>query len=73
MQNAATTLHADGHPNPWRGSPDVLLSRQRSREHKERCSQLPPIRASEADQLVAQFLAERGVTRCPAAFAAPVR
>lgn len=75
MQDAAaTTTHENRYSAPWRASPGAQLSIERSRAHKARCRQLPPITASEAEDLVARFLAERGsVTSCPPAFAAPVR
>lgn len=59
---------------PGDSSPAVRDIRDRSLAHKERCRRLPPVSAAEADSLVNQFLASRGgVTRCPPAYAAPVR
>jgi hypothetical protein len=36
--------------------------------HWQRCKQLPPLRPGEAEALMAAFLANRGVTACPARF-----
>ena len=40
--------------------------------HRLRCKQLPPMRAGEAERLVAAFLATNSVTACPVRYAAPV-
>jgi hypothetical protein len=40
--------------------------------HRLRCKQLPPIRAGEAERLVAAFLATNTITPCPIRYAAPV-
>lgn len=48
-----------------RGSQQVLA-------HRLRCQTLPPLKPGEHERLVAAFLAVRGVTVCPARYAAPV-
>lgn len=58
---------------PADSSADLRTVRERALAHKQRCRQLPPVSIQEADSLVAQFLARSGVTRCPPAYAAPVR
>jgi hypothetical protein len=40
--------------------------------HWQRCKQLPPLRRGEAEALMAAFLANHGVTACPARFAEAV-
>jgi hypothetical protein len=40
--------------------------------HRLRCRRLPPVRAGEAERLVAEFLADRSITICPTRYAAPV-
>jgi hypothetical protein len=40
--------------------------------HRQRCKGLPPMQAGEAERLVAEFLATRGITACPTRYAAPV-
>ena len=44
----------------------------RIRSHRMRCQSLPPMQAGEPARLVADFLATRDVTFCPARYAAPV-
>ena len=39
--------------------------------HRRRCMRLPPLQAGEAERLMAEFLAIRGVTACPARYAVP--
>lgn len=59
---------------PACSSTGARAARERAFAHKQRCRQLLPMSAREADTLVAQFLASRGgATRCPPAYAAPVR
>lgn len=41
-------------------------------QHRRRCETLPPLRSGEAERLVAQFVAERGITTCPPRYALPV-
>lgn len=41
-------------------------------QHRRRCEQLPALRAGEAEDLVAAYLASRGATVCPVRYAAPV-
>jgi hypothetical protein len=48
-------------------------SQRKAAAHKVRCRKLPPLRGREVEQLVAEFLASRSVTQCPAAYLAPVR
>jgi hypothetical protein len=36
-----------------------------------RCMGLPPLQAGEAERLMAEFLATRGVTVCPTRYAVP--
>jgi hypothetical protein len=38
--------------------------------HRRRCRSLPPIRHGEAERLIAEFLAARGVTACPTRYLA---
>jgi hypothetical protein len=40
--------------------------------HRRRCKSLPPVQAGEAERLMADFLATRGVTACPTRYAAPI-
>jgi hypothetical protein len=40
--------------------------------HRLRCKQLPPMRAGEAERLVAAFLATNSITACPTRYVAPV-
>jgi hypothetical protein len=40
--------------------------------HRRRCMSLPPVRPGEAQRLMADFLATKGVTACPTRYAAPV-
>jgi hypothetical protein len=40
--------------------------------HRRRCRSLPPVQAGEAERLMAEFLATRGVTACPTRYAAPI-
>ena len=40
--------------------------------HRLRCKSLPPVRAGEAERLVAAFLADKSITMCPTRYAAPV-
>ena len=64
----------DGLGAPGSTRADMRLARERSLAHVQRCRRLPPVSASEAERLVAQFLAKRGgVTQCPPAYLAPVR
>ena len=39
--------------------------------HRRRCKSLPPLQAGEAERLMAEFLATRGVTACPTRYAVP--
>lgn len=41
-------------------------------QHRRRCATLPPMRRGEAESLIAQFLATRDITVCPARYAVPV-
>jgi len=41
-------------------------------EHRQRCKSLPALQPGESERLMAAFLAGRGVTLCPARYAAPV-
>ena len=40
--------------------------------HRRRCKGLPPVQSGEVERLKADFLATRGVTACPARYAAPI-
>ena len=40
--------------------------------HRRRCKSLPPVQPGEAERLMADFLATRGVTACPTRYAAPI-
>ena len=40
--------------------------------HWRRCKGLPPVQSGEVERLKADFLATRGVTACPARYAAPI-
>jgi hypothetical protein len=40
--------------------------------HRRRRKSLPPVRHGEAERLMADFLATRGVTACPTRYAAPI-
>jgi hypothetical protein len=40
--------------------------------HRRRCKNLPPMEAGEAERLVAEFLASKGITACPTRYAARV-
>lgn len=40
--------------------------------HRRRCMSLPAVQAGEAERLMADFLATRGVTACPTRYAAPI-
>jgi hypothetical protein len=40
--------------------------------HKLRCKTLRPLKPGEHERLVAEFLAVRNVTLCPARYAAPI-
>jgi hypothetical protein len=44
----------------------------KSHAHRQRCKQLPPMQAGEAERLVAAFLATNSITACPMRYAAPV-
>lgn len=74
-QQAARSLpHLLWQAVPAGSSTDLRAVRERALTHKLRCRQLPPVSVQEADSLVAQLLARSGgVTRCPPAYAAPVR
>jgi hypothetical protein len=50
----------------WGGLPRTAFA------HRQRCKRLSPIQPGEAEHLVANFLASRTVTVCPARYAAPV-
>jgi hypothetical protein len=50
----------------WGGLP------MKANAHRLRCKRLSPMQPGEAEHLVADFLASRGVTACPARYAAPV-
>jgi len=39
--------------------------------HRQRCKNLPPMRAGESEHLMAAFLANRSITACPTRYAAP--
>jgi hypothetical protein len=39
--------------------------------HRRRCKSLPPLRADEAQHLMAAFVANKSVTICPPRYAAP--
>ena len=47
------------------GAPEALA-------HRQRCRSLPPLRPGEAENLLADFLATRGVTVCPTRYVAPI-
>jgi hypothetical protein len=40
--------------------------------HRRRCKSLPPVQPGEVERLKADFLTTRGVTACPARYAAPI-
>jgi hypothetical protein len=40
--------------------------------HRKRCKSLSPIQYGEAERLIANFLATRGVTACPTRYLAPI-
>ena len=40
--------------------------------HRRRCMSLPPVQAHEAERLMGDFLATKGVTACPTRYAAPI-
>jgi hypothetical protein len=40
--------------------------------HRRRCMSLPPVKADEAQRLMADFLATKGATACPTRYAAPI-
>ena len=46
-------------------TPDALA-------HRRRCRTLPPVQPGEAERLMADFLATKGVTACPTRYAAPI-
>jgi hypothetical protein len=43
-----------------------------SQAHWRRCKTLPPIQRGEAERLMAEFLATRGVNACPTRYLAPI-
>ena len=47
-------------------TPDALA-------HRRRCKALPPVQPGEAERLMADFLATRAITACPARYAAPIQ
>jgi hypothetical protein len=57
---------------PRPASPFANAFRPQFSEHWQRCKQLPPLRPGEAEALTAAFLANRGVTTCPARYAEAV-
>ena len=52
---------------------ELMAAQARRWAHKQRCSALPPMRPGEAEDMVAAFIAARGVTQCPPAYAATVQ
>jgi hypothetical protein len=62
---ASNPSHAARQQRSWR-----METHLRKLAHKARCHALPPMRAGEADQLMAAFIAARGVTQCPPAYVA---
>jgi hypothetical protein len=40
--------------------------------HRQRCRELPPLQAGEAERLTAAFLANNSITVCPTRYAAPI-
>jgi hypothetical protein len=40
--------------------------------HWQRCKSLPPMQPGEADRLIADFVAAKGITSCPTRYAAPI-
>ena len=54
-------------------SPFSSEAKEKAAAHRRRCRDLPPLRDGEAEQLVAEFLASRPATQCPAAYLIPVR
>ena len=58
--------------NEWFSQP-ASEAHQEAAAHRARCRDLPPLRHGEAERLVAEFVATRGVTQCPAAYLAAVR
>ena len=43
----------------------------KAQAHRRRCMSLPPLQAGEAERLMAEFLATRGVSVCPTRYALP--
>jgi hypothetical protein len=41
-------------------------------QHRRRCESLPPLQKGEAELLVAQFVAAKGITECPTRYVLPV-
>ena len=41
-------------------------------QHRRRCESLPPLRKGEVEQLVANYVAAKGITECPARYVLPV-
>jgi hypothetical protein len=40
--------------------------------HRRRCRGLPKVQPGEAERLIADFVATKGVTACPTRYAAPI-
>jgi hypothetical protein len=51
-------------------APDTLVSEASA--HRRRCKSLPPVQTGEAERLVAEFLATKGITACPTRYVARV-